>query len=155
MTLKICDLRDEAQYSDLVRDRIWHAWWEPDGSSISDLEQGLAEVAAAEHFPSFTLIATEEEHLLGTVTGIQSDIEARPELGPCIAALWVEEAERRRGIGTKLIDAACARFSASGFSLVYLAAKPSLRNFYSHLGWHLLESHIGADDLDVFSRALR
>jgi predicted N-acetyltransferase YhbS len=155
MTIKIGDLRDEVQYSDLVRDSIWHAWWEPDGSSISDLEQGLAEVAAAEHFPSFTLIATEEKRFLGTITGIQSDIEARLELGPCIAALWVEEAERRRGIGKILIDAACAKFSASGFSSVYLAAKPALRNFYSHLGWHLLESHVGADDLDVFFIALR
>lgn len=154
MSLTIRDLRDEPGHLPTVANRIWRAWWEPYGSCLSDLEQGLAEVAAAKDYPSFTLVALEQGRFLGTVTGIKDDIEARPELGPCVAALWVEEAERRRGIGKALIDAACTRFAASGFSQAYLAAKPLLRDFYSRVDWTLVESAVGDDNLDVFRRML-
>ncbi len=154
MSFTIRDLRDEPGHLPTVANRIWRAWWEPYGSGLSDLEQGLAEVAAAKDYPSFTLVALEQGRFLGTVTGIKDDIEARPELGPCVAALWVEEAERRRGIGKALIDAACTRFAASGFSQAYLAAKPPLRDFYSRVDWTLVESAVGDDNLDVFRRML-
>ncbi len=154
MNIDIRDLRDEARYRDLVRDRIWHAWWEPDGSLISDLEEGLAEVAAAKDYPSFTLIAMEVDRFLGTVTGIKNDVEARSDLEPFIAALWVEEDARGRSVGRRLIEAACARFAQSGFSRVHLGAKPHLRGFYSDLGWVLLESDVGEDGLDVFFLSL-
>jgi predicted N-acetyltransferase YhbS len=154
LSFTIHDLRDEPDHLATVTDRIWRAWWEPYGSSLADLEQGLAEVAAAKDYPSFTLVALERGRFLGTVTGIEDDIEARPELGPCIAALWVEEAERHRGIGKALINAACTRFAASGFSQAYLAAKPLLRSYYCGLGWTHIESAVGDDNLDLFRRTL-
>lgn len=108
---------------------------------------------AAQGFP-FTLVATRDGQFVGTVTSIQTDIHQRPELGPCLAALWVEPAARGQGIAQQLIAAVLSRLASRGFRQVYLSAKPPLRHFYEAAGWSLMESNLGDDMLDVFVRAL-
>lgn len=149
----ISDLRDVLEHRDAVAERLWRAWWEPNGAALSDVEAALDQVLAAEGFP-FTLVATREGRFAGTVTAIQSDIDDRPELGPCLAALWVEPEARGQGISRLLVAAVLARLAERGLSQVYLAAKPHLRGFYEMGGWTLVESGVGEDHLDVFSRAL-
>jgi hypothetical protein len=92
------DLRQHLVFRPLVADRIWRAWWEPSGATLADVEDALGAVIAAESFP-FTLVALCGDRFVGTVTAIQSDIAARPDLGPCIAALWVEPEMRGRNAG--------------------------------------------------------
>lgn len=154
VTIAVLDLRQVPEYWATVADRIWNAWWRPYGAVLADVEVALAEVAAGIDFPSFTLVAVDDGTFVGTVTVIKDDIEARPDLRPCIAALWVDPASRGQGVGARLVKAACARLSRAGFPRVYLGAKPPLRRYYSSHGWTLLESGIGADNLDVFVRAL-
>lgn len=154
LTIVVRDLQDVPAYRSIVADRIWRAWWEPYGAVRSELEKGLDQVAAAADFPSFTLVALDKHNFLGTLTAIRDDIEARPNLEPCIAALWIEEPTRGQGIGQTLIEAACARLSATGFSQAFLAAKPPLHSYYSLLGWQLVEKDVGDDRLGVFCRAL-
>lgn len=81
-------------------------------------------------------------------------IADRPDLGPCIAALWVDAEARGQGVAQALTDAALTRFAQLGFAQAYLAAKPHLRGFYEPRGWTLLEREVGDDRLDVFVRAL-
>lgn len=151
--ISIGDLRDTPDHAATVADRIWRAWWGPDGSSLADVEGALGEVMAAEGFP-FTLVARQGDQFVGTVTSIQTDIRQRPELGPCLADLWVEPAARRQGVAQMLMAAVLARLSSQGFSQVHLAAKPPLRAFYEAAGWSLVESDVGDDHLGVFVRAL-
>ena len=151
--VSIDDLRDLPSHAAAVADRIWRAWWEPYGSSLADVEGALSEVMAAEGFP-FTLVATRDGQFVGTVTAIQTDIHQRPDLGPCLAALWVEPAARRQGIARMLMAAVESRLSWHGFGKVYLSAKPPLREFYEAAGWALIESDVGDDHLGVFVRAL-
>ncbi|WP_332685844.1 GNAT family N-acetyltransferase [Devosia sp.] len=154
VTIDIHDLRQAPEYWATVADRIWKAWWRPYGAALTDVEVALADVARAANFPSFTLVAVGAGKFVGTVTALEDDIESRPDLGPCIAALWVESADRGHGIGASLVRAACDRLADAGFRRVYLGAKPPLRSYYSGHGWTLLESGVGGDDLDVFVRAL-
>lgn len=152
-SISISDLTDAPGLAAAVADRIWRAWWEPYGASLADVEGALKEVASATDFP-FTLLATRHGQFLGTVTAIQTDIHQRPDLGPCLAALWVEPQARRQRIAHMLMAAAMARLSSHGFTHVYLAAKPPLRPFYEAAGWSIIESDVGDDHLGVFVRAL-
>jgi predicted N-acetyltransferase YhbS len=148
------DLRYVPRHFGTVADRIWNAWWRPCNEPLSSVQAALSEVMAATEYPSFTLVAVAEKAFLGTVTVIEQDITARPELGPCIAALWVEEPARGRGVAGALVAAVCQRLATTGFQVVYLAARPHLRGYYSSRSWTLVESDVGEDALDVFARAL-
>ena len=72
-TVAVRDLRVTPEHRATVADRLWRAWWEPYGETLSDVESALSDVLAAETFP-FTLVATRDGQFIGTVTGIQSDI---------------------------------------------------------------------------------
>lgn len=151
--IAIDDLREVPEHGPTVADRLWHAWWKIDGRSLADVEAALGEVRSAQSFP-FTLVATHEGQFVGTVTAIQSDIEERPDIGPCLAALWVEPEARKQGIAQRLIATVLERLSRHGFGQVYLSAKPHMSGFYLSNGWALVESDVGDERLGVFVRAL-
>ena len=152
--LVICDLKCVDEHFATVADRLWNAWWKGYGEALSDVEAALREVMEADAFP-FTLVALQEGAFIGTVTGIQTDIHERPNLGPCLAALWVEPEARGHGVAAKLMSAVIARFEALGFDEVYLSAKPHLQGFYSAKGWGLIESDVGDEQLLIFRRDLK
>jgi len=150
---EILDLKDAPQFFDAVADRIWRAWWLPEGRVLSDVQSALADVVSSPGYP-FSLVATRGSVFLGTVTSIQADIPARPHLGPCLAALWVEPASRGQGIGEALVEAVVQRLQAGDVERVYLSAKPLMREYYVHRGWSMIESDIDKDHQDVFVRVL-
>ncbi|MBO9587830.1 GNAT family N-acetyltransferase [Devosia sp.] len=149
--MEIVDLKARPQFFNVVADRIWNAWWKPSGASLSDVEAALSAVIASAAFP-FTLIGVEDEKFAGTVTCIASDIAARPDLGPCVAALWVEPDRRGCNLGGRLVEMALQRLVAAGFDCAYLAARQPLRSYYRGQGWELIEDNVGDDALDVFKR---
>jgi predicted N-acetyltransferase YhbS len=149
----ILDLKQAPQFMDQVADRIWREWWRPEGRTLGAVEAALRDVVEAEDYP-FTLVAASEGQFLGTVTSIASDISARPELGPCLAALWVEPQARGRGIGAALIAALTRRLSALGHDRVYLSAKPKMRSYYLLRGWTMIDGDIDKDHQDVYLQLL-
>lgn len=151
--MEIVDLKERPQYFDVVADRIWNAWWRPGGAVLGDVEGALSAVIASTGFP-FTLIGVEGEDFAGTVTCIAIDIAARPHLGPCVAALWVEPDRRGCNLGTRLVELARQRLVAAGFEDAYLSARRPLRSYYRGQGWELIEEDVGSDALDIFKRAL-
>lgn len=153
-SMEIHDLRDAITHRPVVAERIWRAWWEPDGQSLSDVDEALDMVLSGADF-SFTLVAVANGRFIGTATSIQTDIDARPELGPCLAALWVEPEARGHGVAGALISAVIERLASVGFSEAYLSAKPHMRGFYEKNGWTLIESDIDRDHQDVFVRVLK
>lgn len=149
--MKIVDLNEALELKPIVANRIWQAFWRPYGAVLSDVETALDDVLAGGAFP-FSLVATDGGQFTGTVTAIVSDLAARPQLSPWIAALWVEPDRRGAGIAAALTDAAAAKLFEQGMSPIYLCAKPPMLAFYERLGWSLIEQHVGPDDLDVFAR---
>ncbi len=149
----ILDLRDAPEFFSEVADRIWRAWWEPEGRLLADVEAALREVTAGPSFP-FTLVAARDRRFVGTVTSIMNDIGARPDWGPCLAALWVEPEARGQGIGEALADTLMTRLSGLDFERVYLSAKPRMRAYYLLRGWTMIDSDIDKDHQDVFVRLL-
>lgn len=149
----ILDLRDAPHFFADVADRIWRTWWAPDGRSLADVETALRAIVAASDYP-FTLVAARGDRFVGTVTSIKEDIGARPEWGPCLAALWVEPDARGQGIGVALADRLMTRLAGLNFERVYLSAEPRMRAYYLLRGWTLIDSDIDKDHQDVFVRML-
>lgn len=154
MELELLDLKDRPQFLDHIADRTWRAWWQADGKTLANVEAALREVIAAPGYP-FTLIAVSGGAFLGTVTSIAADIHARPELGPCLAALWVEPQARGRAIGEALSAALMQRLSGLGHDRVYLSAEPKMRRYYLERGWTMIDSDIDGDHQDVYLKLLR
>ena len=151
MTLEIVNLRAARQFIPAVADRLWHAWWQEDGEPVSAVVAALEEVVAAPAFP-FTLVALRDGIFAGTVTAVATDLDERPELGPWIAALWVDPAFRHQGIAGALVERATATMFGQGHGQVYLYAVPALRDFYRRLGWDLRERAFGRLGVDIYSR---
>jgi len=117
---------------------------------FGDIEQRLAGVVGSTE-GEFGLAATCGDVFAGVCLAGQSDLDQRPDLSPpSIAALWVEPEFRSRGIARRLVMDAIAQCAARGADIVYLCARPRLREFYLAMGWRLLEEGVGADQLDVF-----
>lgn len=147
----ISDLRQWPKFFDTVADRIWQAWWLPNGYPLDYISTRLRENMEATPIP-FALVAHDGEKFLGTSSVIASDLEERPQLSPWIAAVWVEEDARRRGIGAALVNRAAQDCFALGVSRAYLCARPRMTGFYEALGWTVVERKVGPHHLSVFIR---
>nr|WP_199532474.1 GNAT family N-acetyltransferase [Devosia sp. MC532] len=138
---------------DVVTDRLWRTWWQPSGEALESVQSELSAVLDAKEFP-FTLVALLEGQFAGTVTAIDSDIFVRPELSPCLAALWVEDWARGKGVARALVAEVTMRLRRLGHYRVYLSATPPLQAFYKRLGWKIIEQNVGPELLIIFSRDL-
>ncbi|GAB4070413.1 GNAT family N-acetyltransferase [Ancylobacter sonchi] len=146
----IRDLRTATHVAALVADRIWRAWWRDQGVPLDAVRARLEESLGVAPVPT-TLVALRGTQLLGTASLIASDMEQRPALSPWVAALWVEPAHRRAGIGAALTEAASRLAFRLGHARVYLAALPEKADFYRRRGWATCETDV--DGLDILSRA--
>ncbi len=147
----ISDLRQEPQFFDIVADRIWQAWWEPNGYPLDYITGPLKENLEDTPIP-LALVAHRGGAFFGTASLIAADLEERPDLTPWVAAVWVEESARGHGIGAALVDAATRACFALGFPRAYLCARERMTGFYERLGWTLIERRVGPHQLNVFFR---
>ncbi|MCB4767500.1 GNAT family N-acetyltransferase [Ancylobacter sp. Lp-2] len=146
----IDDLRHAPAFTPVVADRIWRAWWLEAGVPEDAVRTRLQESLGPGPIPT-TLVALRGTVFLGTASLIASDMEERPALAPWVAALWVEPAYRRAGIGAALTEAASRLAFRLGHARIYLAARPEKAGFYRRRGWETCETDV--DGLDILSRA--
>jgi GNAT superfamily N-acetyltransferase len=85
---------------------------------------------------------------------IDNDEPAKPDLTPWLAALWVDEVARGRGIAGALLDEAARRCAALDVPRLYLVSRPALQNIYPARGWRIVERDVGAHGLTVYVRHL-
>ena len=148
MPFNISDLRQCPEFFDTVAERIWRAWWEPEGHPLAYIQTRLRENLNGSPIP-FALVAHASNEFLGTASAIASDVPARPQFTPWVAAVWVEPHARRRGIGAMLVSRAAQDCFALGFGRTYLCARPRRSGFYERLGWRTIERRVGPDRLSI------
>lgn len=151
LAFTISDLRQQPQFFDSVADRIWQAWWKPNGYPLAYVEGRLAENMQDTAIP-LALVAHDGGRFLGTASVIASDLDERPELTPWVAAVWVEESARGHGVGAALVNAAADACFAIGYKRAYLCARARMTCFYERLGWTVMERKVGANQLRVFAQ---
>jgi len=147
----ICDVRQRPEFFGTVANRIWRAWWQPNGFPIDYIASRLTENMAVTPIP-FALIAHDGAKFLGTSSVIASDLQERPQLTPWVAAVWVEEDARKHGVGAALVNRAAQDCFALGESRIYLCARAQMAGFYGKIGWTMIERGVGPHQLDVFRR---
>ncbi len=147
----ISDLKARPEFLGDAADRVWNAWWRQDGHEL-DFIKGLFEENLTAETTPVALIAHDGAEFLGTASLIDSDMEARPQYTPWVAALWVDEKQRSFGIGSALIKAAIEKAREQGFAEVYLCAEADKHDYYAARDWVLIEESI--DDLNIYRIAL-
>jgi GNAT superfamily N-acetyltransferase len=147
--MKISPLRTHPHFADTVADRAWHAWWTESGVPLSDYRAHLDPMIHGHGIPQ-AFVAHDGETYLGSALLIESDLDARPQLKPWVAALWVDAAHRGKGLAGQLMDAACAEALRLGHATVYLCAEPKVTPYYLARGWTQIEADVGG--LNVFCR---
>jgi GNAT superfamily N-acetyltransferase len=78
------------------------------------------------------------ESVVGCYGLITNDFNSRQDLCPWLAALFVDETERGRGLGSNLLEHALSEAGKLGFPTVYLTT--DLIGYYEKYGW----KHIGS-----------
>ena len=149
--LTISDLRQRPEFFDAVADRIWRAWWQPNGVPLDYIIGRLRENMVAGAIPC-AFVAHSGSSFAGTASVIASDLDERPHYTPWIAAVWTEPAFRSRGVGRQLVDHATAYAFGLGVPRVYLTARPARRSYYEGLGWTPIEDGVGDLQMTVFAR---
>ena len=149
MNFEISNLNVCPEFQSIVADRIWNAWWRPHGHLFQVVMDFFDELPEARSIP-FCLAAHDEGHYVGSVLGLVSDLEDRPELSPWIGALWVEPEFRKQGVAAALVRAALDELFALGHEVAFLCATTEKRGMYERLGWNLIEADVGEGKLDVF-----
>ena len=91
------------------------------------------------------LVAMDDDEFLGTASLIVDDeLPGATEPGPWLAAVYVVESHRNRGVGSSLVRAMTARAVDLGCTPVYLYTE-SGRSWYETMGWQVVRSATLAD----------
>ncbi|MCZ4091962.1 GNAT family N-acetyltransferase [Sinorhizobium psoraleae] len=146
----ISDLRAVPHFADAIADRVWRAWWKPKGFPLEHVAGLVRENLGSGPLP-LAIVAHRGSTFVGTASVIASDMEERPQYTPWVAAVWVDPAFRRQGIGGTIVGHAARAAFAAGADTAYLCAVPAKSAFYQGLGWSLHEQDVGDHRLDVFT----
>lgn len=149
MLVTISALRDHPEFCQTVAHRIWDFSWRSEGFSLEHVSEGLRGIVTNKMYP-FAMVAHDGQKYLGSILGIPSDLDERPQYTPWIAAVWVEPAHRGHNIGRLLVLHATQACFDQGFQQIYLCARPLRHNFYARQGWTPIETNIGKHRLTIF-----
>lgn len=152
-TFQISDFREHQHYGPTIADRVWNAWWKSAGRPVSDVERHMIEMADDLPLP-MAIVAHNEHGYLGSAFLIHSDMEERPQYSPWVAAVWVEAAERKRGVGRAPVAEAAKIAGSLGYREVYICCRPEVERFYLRIGWTVVEQAAGAKRLSVLELEL-
>ncbi|RAL20751.1 GNAT family N-acetyltransferase [Lujinxingia litoralis] len=121
--------------------------------SVASRVRELRESAVTEGLP-LTLVAVEEEAIVGTISLAEEDLETYPECGPWLSTVYVDESVRRRGIGSRLVRRVEKVAADQGVEELYLYT-PDQAPLYERLGWEVVavETYRG-EEVTVMRRDL-
>ncbi|QLR44457.1 GNAT family N-acetyltransferase [Enterobacter sp. RHBSTW-00994] len=132
------------QFAEQVTDWLWQAFGEgvPRGffKSVIDHSQ------KADALP-LTFVALDGEQLLGTVGLWRCDLITRQDLFPWLAALYVNEAAREKGLAGQLQAYVIDYARRAGYAELHLWS--ACRDFYERYGWQYIGDALEYPDKTV------
>jgi predicted N-acetyltransferase YhbS len=148
--MRISSLHQVPQFADTIAHRGWSAF--DSGLTLAEYRAGLEPLMKSEGVPS-ALVAHDNEKYLGSVLVIANDLDARPDLTPWIAALWVEPNHRSKGIAVALIGEARAVMAKAGVKRCHLCATRENSPYYLARGFNLIEEDVtGLSVFDISTK---
>jgi len=99
-----------------------------------DSEKARAEFRDQKMDGSFpcTLVLRDDRRLIGSVSVVARDCEARPDLGPWLASLYVLPGERRQGHGSRLVEAAIELAGRNNAGCLHVFTESAEKLFLRH-----------------------
>lgn len=142
--MKIINLSDRPEFKEQVTDWLWQAF----GSENSrDFFASVVQSSLSGADLPQTFIALEGETLAGTVGLWRCDLISRQDLTPWLAALYVDEEFRSKGLGQQLQAFVLEQSRRSGFREVYLYAE--FTGYYERFGWQYIGDALDYPDKPV------
>lgn len=138
--LRIQQLANRTDLLPVVAVWIYEEWWEgAEDASLETLTDLLRAHLVPDQIP-LTLVALLDSRPVGTATLLAHDVgtEQWPQLSPWMAAVYVDPAFRRRGIGACLVNEIVGRADAMGTQVLYLLTTER-EDFYAQLGWQVFD----------------
>lgn len=145
--ITIVSLSDAPDYFWPVAQWLYDQWWALPGSTINVVSDQLKEHLAEQPVPS-TLVAVVGGQPVGSISLHEYASAERPDLTPCLAALYVRPELRQHGVASRLLGAAEARLRRLGAERLYFTV-PEQADFFAKRGWQVLEPALGAQTLIV------
>ena len=143
--MKIINLSDRPEFKEQVTDWLWQAF----GSENSrDFFASVVQSSLSGADLPQTFIALEGETLAGTVGLWRCDLISRQDLTPWLAALYVDEEFRSKGLGQQLQAFVLEQSRRSGFREVYLYAE--FTGYYERFGWQYIGDALDYPDKPVY-----
>jgi GNAT superfamily N-acetyltransferase len=156
MSLQIIDMPDDDDLQQLVAS-ICVSYWKPDFPLDTDkwYLDLYAESLATSGLP-VVLVAIDDGEFVGTASLIADDeLPDALEPGPWVAAVYVTESHRGRGVGRALVSALQQRGSDLGITEMYLYTEKGA-TWYQSMGWHERRvASLSGHDVTVMSRVLQ
>ena len=118
---------------DIAAEWIWTTFWKDNGYSLGDI-RALVTASNALVGPSQCFVLLAEGEPVGTASLIGSDLSARPELTPWLAALYVRPDARGQGYALDLIRAVEGAARVAGFERIWLYTLAA-EALYLKAGW--------------------
>lgn len=142
--MKILPLYAAPQFAEKVIDWIWTAFG--DGLPRAFF-QSIVDHSQTPGALPLTFIAVEGDRLLGTVGLWRCDLISRQDICPWLAALYVDEAARGKGLAGELQKHVQAYALSAGYTELHLWS--ACRDFYEGYGWQYVGDALEYPDKTV------
>jgi GNAT superfamily N-acetyltransferase len=116
---------------------IWQEWERHKGRRIEGAIEWLAQYRAAIG-PDQGFVLLDGGVAAGTASFVHDDLDARPELTPWLASVYVDPAFRGRGYAVRLVRFVEAECRRAGIATLWLHTAHAA-GLYAKLGWQALE----------------
>ncbi|WBM71431.1 GNAT family N-acetyltransferase [Buttiauxella sp. WJP83] len=131
--MKILPLYAVPQHAQQVIDWQWQAFGTEDSR---DFFASIVATSQREGEMPLTFVAVEGAKLLGTVGLWRCDLISRQDLYPWLAALYIDENQRGRGLGAKLQEHVIQYARTLGYPQLYLYS--ACKDYYERFGWQYI-----------------
>lgn len=142
--MQIVPLYQFPQYADRVIDWLWQAFGPEQPRAF------FADIIHHSQTPGalpLTFIALDKGKLLGTVGLWRCDLISRQDLTPWLAALYIDEAARGKGLGEIMQEHVMGAAQQAGFDALYLYS--ACRDYYERFGWEYIGDGLEYPDKTV------
>ncbi|WP_039057275.1 GNAT family N-acetyltransferase [Enterobacter sp. Bisph1] len=142
--MNIIPLYDAPHFAEQVVEWLWREF----GDSLP--RDFFASIIAHSQTPGklpLTYVLVDEDQLLGTVGLWRCDLISRQDLFPWLAALYVDERVRGKGLAGQLQRHVIAQAQQMGFQELHLYS--ACRDFYERFGWEYIGDGLDYPDKTV------
>jgi GNAT superfamily N-acetyltransferase len=155
MAVRIIDMPDDPALQQLVASTSVELWRRDFPLDTEDWYFNLYSESQSHGTLPVVLVALDGDQFVGTASLIADDeLPDAPEPGPWVAAVYVADSHRRRGIGTALLDELRHRAVQAGHGQLFLYTADKMA-WYETMGWHRLRtSQLNGHDVTVMSSVL-